>query len=296
VLVTGIDPAREWTINPFAKGLIEGHLIDGTSLRDAVVGKGLVEALQLKVGGKLVLMSQAGGEDLQSELVRVAGVLDTGLEEVDERAVYVSLEFAGLLGGKPGHLHEAAVVLADARLLPRVLSAVRGMLPPGVEARPWDEAMPDLASHIRVDLFSLRLIIGFIFLIVLIGTVNTLLMSVLERTREFGVMMALGVPTPFLTGMVLFEGALMGLLAAGVGTALGSAVTAALAHWGVDLTSLYGADRIEVSGIVFSGVMRARWSPVSMAVMAMTVGLLYPLAAVYPAWRVTRLRPVDTMR
>ncbi len=156
--------------------------------------------------------------------------------------------------------------------------------------------MPEMAGHIRVDTFSMKLIIVFIFLIVGIGMVNTQLMSVLERSREFGVMLALGVPTLFLVGMVLAEGFLMGLTAAVGGTLLGSGVTAWLVEKGVDIAALYGADRIEVTGVVFSGVMRGTWSPLSMFWTAVAVLLLYPLASVYPAWKVTRLRPVDTMR
>lgn len=297
VMLVGVDPAREWAVNPFAKRLAEGKLLDGASDRECLVGRELVETLKLKLGGKLVVMAQAADGEIEGELLRVAGILDTGMSEIDGRTVYTTLDFAGRLSGRVGEAHELAVILDNQRVIAEVLPLAVALLPGGgIEAVDWQTAMPEMAGHIRVDTFSMKLIIVFIFLIVGIGMVNTQLMSVLERSREFGVMLALGVPTLFLVGMVLAEGFLMGLTAAVGGTLLGSGVTAWLVEKGVDIAALYGADRIEVTGVVFSGVMRGTWSPLSMFWTAVAVLLLYPLASVYPAWKVTRLRPVDTMR
>jgi ABC-type lipoprotein release transport system permease subunit len=298
VTLVGVDPGREWRVNPFARGLAGGKLIDGTSDRECLVGKELVESLKLKLGGKLVVMAQRKDGEIQGELLRVAGILDTGMSEIDGRTIYTTLGFAGRLAGREGEAHELAVILGNQRSIPAVLPRAAALLPPGggLEAVDWQTAMPEMAGHIRVDTFSLKLIVGFIFLIVGIGMVNTQLMSVLERSREFGVMLALGVPTLFLVGMVLAEGLLMGLTAAAAGTLLGSGVTAWLVERGVDVTAIFGTDRLEVTGTVFSGVMKGVWSPASMAWTAVVVMLLYPLASIYPAWKVTRLRPVETMR
>ncbi len=298
VVILGVDPPAEWAFNPFARTLREGRLIDGRVLREAVIGRELLESLKLKVGGKFVVMAQGAPGEIQSEMLRVAGVLETGMKEIDARTVIVSLPMAGLLSGREGRVHEMAVTLADQRLIPAVTGRIRGLLPAGTPAEvvSWEKAMPDLSSHIRTDLFTLKIIIAFIYLIVGIGVVNTLLMSVLERSREFGVMMALGVPTRFLLGLILTEGLFMGLLAAVIGSLLGSGVTAALAHWGVDVRLLYRIEKIEVSGVVISGVLKARWAVPTMIRLAVTVLFIYPLAACYPAWRVTRVRPVQTMK
>ncbi len=297
-IILGIQPSAEWAVNPLARALKEGRLIGDDTLREAVIGRVLLEALKLKVGSKFVVMVQSASGDIGSEMVRVAGVLDTGLREVDAGTVFVSLKFAGLLSGREGSIHEAAVILDEARRIPRALAAVRAL--PGVgskvEALPWDEAMPELSSHVNTDLFSLRIIIAFIYLIIGIGIVNTLLMSVMERSREFGVMLALGVPTRFLLGMVAAEGAVMGLLAATSGTLLGSGVTAALVHWGLDLSKLYASSRIEVSGVVFSSLVRARWAVPDMIGLAVAVFLVYALAAVYPARKAAMVKPVVSMK
>jgi ABC-type lipoprotein release transport system permease subunit len=296
--VVGVDPAPEWGVNPFARSLVEGRLPGQSGGREALVGRDLHKSLGLKVGGKLVLMVQGPGGELRSELVRVGGVVATGVREMDAGTVFVGLEFARRLSGREGALHELAVVLRDARGLEDALAAAREAAAgnSAVEVHPWQEAMPDLFSHFRADFFSLRLIIGFVYLIVGIGIVNTLLMSVLERTREFGVMRALGVPTRFLVGLVLAEGALMGLLAAVGGSLLGTGVTAAMARWGIDLAPLYRTDQVEVSGVVFSTVLRARWAPGSMVALAVVVALLYLVGAVYPSWRTTRVRPVESLK
>ncbi len=298
VMLVGVDPEREWAVNPFAKRLAEGKLIGAASDRECLVGRELVETLKLKLGGKLVVMTQRKDGEIQGELLRVAGILDTGMSEIDGRTVYTTLGFAGRLSGRVGEAHELAVILDNQRLIPEVRPLAAALLPPGggIEAVDWQTAMPEMAGHIRVDTFSMKLIIVFIFLIVGIGMVNTQLMSVLERSREFGVMLALGVPTLFLVGMVLVEGLLMGLTAAVAGTLMGSGVTAWLVEKGVDVSSIFGIDRLEVTGAVFSGVMKGTWSPLSMFWTALAVLLLYPLASVYPAWKVTRLRPVETMR
>ncbi len=135
VMLVGVDPAREWAVNPFAKRLAEGKLLDGASDRECLVGRELVETLKLKLGGKLVVMAQAADGEIEGELLRVAGILDTGMSEIDGRTVYTTLDFAGRLSGRVGEAHELAVILDDQRVIAEVLPLAVALLPPAAGSR-----------------------------------------------------------------------------------------------------------------------------------------------------------------
>ena len=134
-----------------------------------------------------------------------------------------------------------------------------------------------------------------ILLMVAIGVVNTLLMSVMERMREFSVILALGSKPMTLRGMILLEALALGLLAAALGTLLGSLATWYLVSVGIDLAD-FVPETLEFGGVVFDPVMRADWDPLWMFRIVLYVIGLTLLAALYPAVKAGRITPVEGMR
>jgi ABC-type lipoprotein release transport system permease subunit len=297
ILLIGVEPAAERNVNPFLKELPEDGMLRDVDGRDAVIGKRLLDDLKLAVGRKLVVTAQHRDGTLHSELLRVRGVVTTGIADIDGSLLMVGRERAALLAGMPGEIHELAIVLDQAdderRVLPALAALTKGRTE--LTAVSWETAMPNLANAIKLDYASQKFIFVIILLIVTIGVVNTLLMSVMERLREFGVVLALGSSPARLRRLVLLEALLLGIVAALVGCLLGALVTWYLVEVGIDLKSFL-PETLEFGGVVFDPVLRAAWDLGWMAKIALYVVGLTLLAALYPAIKAGRITPVEAMR
>lgn len=155
--------------------------------------------------------------------------------------------------------------------------------------------MPNLANAIKLDYASQKVIFAIIVLIVTIGVVNTLLMSVMERFHEFGVILALGASPGKLRRMVLAEALLLGLVAMVFGCVLGTLGTWYLAEVGIDLRMFISGD-LEFGGVIFEPVLKAGWDVAWMVQIALYVVLLSVLASLYPAVKAGRIVPAEAMR
>jgi ABC-type antimicrobial peptide transport system permease subunit len=159
----------------------------------------------------------------------------------------------------------------------------------------WKEALPDLQAFIEVDTRTNEIFFLVLGFIVVLGVINTMLMSVLERVREFGVMMALGMRPKTLAGLVLLEGALLGLASALVGTAFGALFTYPLATTGLDFSEAMG-ETMMVDGVAMDSLMFAQYAPDRMAIYACAAIAMTVLASAWPAFRVTRMRPIQAIQ
>jgi len=297
ILLTGVDPVAEQPVNPFLRELPEEQRLRGLDSRDAILGNRLLEELKLKPGQKLVITLQSRDGELASELFRIRGVVKTGLKEIDSSLIMVGRQRAAALAGMPGEIHELAVVLTNARNERQVLAPLRELIRDrsDVELLSWDRAMPNLANAIKLDYASQKFIFFIILLIVTIGVINTLLMSVMERMREFGVILAVGATPGRLRRMIFAEALLLGSCALLLGCLIGSLGTWYLIEVGIDLRN-FVPDTLEFGGVVFEPVLRARWDLAYMAQIAGYVLLLSLFAALYPAVKAGRITPVEAMR
>lgn len=298
-VLMGIDFAREAEINPLLRPehLKEGRLPEPGKLREAVMGAELARELGLKLGRKFVWMAQDHRGQVTSQLFRVRGMLKTGVGAIDKGMVMVHRGAAGRLLGAEDRAHELAVILQDYRevdsFLPRARSAAAGM--PGVLPIPWDEAMPEIASGIKLDRTSGYIFLSFILLLVGIGTANTMLMSVVERVREFGVVRALGLGDWGIMRMVLAEGVVLGIAGSALGMAAGALLISYFQAYGLDLSGLMGEGQ-EFAGVLVDPVFFPAWDLFRTAVFAaITVGVALA-ASLYPTYRALRIRPAEAMR
>jgi ABC-type lipoprotein release transport system permease subunit len=301
VALSGIDPAAEAVVQDLPAQVVTGHWLTDDP-KGLVIGQGVADALQIGLGDKVVFMGQYETEEVQSRLFRVHGIFRTGAADLDARLVWAPLAAAQALLVQPDTANQLAIHLpagqqgADA--LPRARAVVAQRLggdASAVELLTWREALPDIAALIALDTQSNDVVRGVLGVIVSLGVLNTVLMSVLERTREFGVLLAIGMRPGRLFALVLLEGLLLGAAGGLVGVALGAALTYPLATWGLDYTEVLG-QKFENGGVYVSALIRARydwprtWIWYAAAVVA-TVA-----AAIYPAWSVLRMTPVDAMR
>ena len=165
----------------------------------------------------------------------------------------------------------------------------------GAVALSWQEALPDLQTFIEVDTRTNELFFFVLGFIVILGVINTMLMSVLERVREFGVMMAVGMRPASLAGLVLIEGTLLGFASAVLGTVLGTAFTYPLATSGLDFSQEMG-ETMMVEGVAMDALMFAQYAPERMVLYAGVAMVMTILASAWPAWRVTRMQPIEAIK
>lgn len=297
VLLIGIDPTRERRINPFLRSLSAEQMIGTADSREAIVGARLLDELQIRIGQKFVVTAQHKDGSLQSELLRVKGVVSSGMKNIDSSLIMIGRQRAEVLTGNPGMIHELAVILAEPGLEGQVQRQLKSLLSdrPEIEAVNWQRAMPNLANAIKLDYASQQFIFLIILLIVAIGVVNTLLMSVMERMREFGLILALGSKPGSLRAMIILEALSLGVLAAAIGSLFGSLASWYLVAIGIDLAT-FAPDTLEFGGVVFDPVIRANWNPGWMLEIALYVIGLTLLAALYPAIKAGRVTPTEGMR
>jgi ABC-type lipoprotein release transport system permease subunit len=294
-----IDPTRENAgHNFFIRSIVEGELFAESAGRGAVIGAEMAGKLNLRPGKKVILTVTDRDGQLTSELFRVSGIFRTGDRAADSGFVLLPLDrLRRTLGYENSGVTLVALYLDDQRRGSRVGRelARRVSFRQDIEVLAWHETQPDLAGLIAVDrLFNylLQLLVG---LVIGAGIMNTMLMSVLERRREFGIMMALGMAPAQVVRLVLIESFWLGCLGVAMGTALTVPWFYYMSVTGIDLSGLIG-DEYSAGGVLVDPVLKLRLYKESGAAILVTVFVLTLAAAVYPARRAGKIMPVDTMK
>ena len=295
-VVIGIDPAREPRVSTLEKTIRQGNNLSEGDTNQALVGKLLAKNLRLGLGDELVVLGQGRDGSIAATVVRVRGIFDSGQDQFDRSTIYIPLEYFQDIYSMNGAVHEVVVLGKSLDNVPEIKKALTaGIEASGnkdhLKALDWMELMPGLVQSIQMDLVS-----GFIFYIILIVVVafsilNTFLMAIFERTREFGVLMAIGITPGRLSKLLLIESTTMTMLGIFIGIIIGSLIT-----W-----------YFQVHGIVISGaseLMRQYGLPErtfpKLSVLSVSIGsgvvlVITLLTALYPALKVRRLRPVEAM-
>jgi ABC-type lipoprotein release transport system permease subunit len=291
VTVEGIEPDAEATLTLLDDRLKDGHWLDDD--RGILLGDLLVSTLGVGVGDKVVFMTQVGGGEMQSRLFRVAGVFHTGNEMLDAFGALARIEATQELLPVADAAHQVAVIVPGAGKA-EVPTAPAAAVAPGADVLSWRQALPLLEEQEALDENFSGIFYLAMGLIVAVGVLNTVLMSVMERVREFGVLRAIGMRSRPLFAMIVAEGLVLGVLGA-----IASVLLAAPAiHWlvvhGIDLGDVLSANS-PVGGVAIDTVMRARWVPATMLGYAASAVVLAVAASLWPAWKATRLRPVDAI-
>jgi len=291
-----ILPEAEAAIGDMDDKLVEGEWLAPDDERGIIIGAGMKDTLAIELGDKVVFMGQNGTDEMESRLFRVRGVFRTGGADFDNRVGFVHLGAGRALLAQENAANQVAVHLDNPRdafaATDRTKELITGKK---LDIRSWRDALPELYALIQVDRQSSDIMMSVIGLIVAMGVLNTVLMSVLERTRELGVLMAIGMRKRKIALMVLAEGMFLGIIGTLGGLALGFIPSYYTVVHGLDFTSWMG-ESFETNGIAMSAVIHGAWNPPRVGMYALGAVVFTILAAIYPAWRVTRLQPVDAMR
>ncbi len=297
-VVIGMDIAREKDNNPVLKAekIVEGELPSDNDSQGALMGETLAKELGLKVGNKFVVMTQGSDGEIASRLLRVTGLIRTNARMIDAVMVIVPRKVLGDIIGETDSAHEIAVMLHDHRMIEKTLPRIRAIArtQTGVDAFQWEKAMPGLANAIKMDHVGLQIMVVFMYLIVGIGTINTLLMSVMERTREFGVIRAIGVSRTGIRKMVLSEAFVLAVTGVVAGIFLASVVGLYTANKGIDFS--YMIEDQGIAGVLFDPVMYSGWAWLDTFMLCGGMIVLALLASLYPAHYIMKIQPSEAMR
>lgn len=293
--VLGVDPRRESAVSGLDRLVASGVPLGAAPGREVLLGVELARSIGVGVGDEVVFVGQGASGSIANDLFRVVGLVRTGSTLADRSGAWVHLADLQAFLELPDQVHEVLILGTDAGESAALRAAVAPVVPPGRLLRTWEEASPVTARLMALQDGGAVLMLGFVFSVAALGVLNTMLMSVFERTRELGVLRAIGMSPGRVMGLVLAEALLLGGLAAGLGLVLGGAVDAYLVHVGIDFSVGEGKG-LSWSGIQMDPVIRGavRWQGVALTLGAVLGVSL--LAAVWPAWRAARLRPVDAMR
>jgi putative ABC transport system permease protein len=286
----GIDPAREYDVLPWARADVEGQPVTPAASHAGVVGGELARALGAAVGGMVILQATTRAGRQNALDLDVAGTLaETGNVLDAKRLIHLPLAFAQELVDMPGRATEYVVRPHDGADIERVAAALRLALGPGYEVETWRALRPDIADLITFQRLLMAIVSGVFLVIVVFGVANTMLMSVLERTREIGTMMALGMRRGRIAALLLLEAVLLAGLGGLGGAAASRLIITAVSYAGGVLVAAPGTvvARYRLVPVVAPGL-------VPLALVTVLAGAL--LAALYPAWKATRLRPVEALR
>lgn len=296
IMIMGTNLQTERAVNPFLRKLPRTLFNGPWNAGDALVGSELVADLKIGLGRTFVITMQTAADDLVSELFTVKGIVHTGIREIDSTMVMLDRHSAAAMAGVEGQLHELAVVLEDREKDRDVYLKLKNMIAPreDLEVVSWERAMPNLFNALRWDYVEGKLLSYVVLLIVTIGVVNTLLMSVMERFNEFGMLRAIGTSPYRLGRMILFEALGLGLASMGAGTAICALATWYLSVYGLDLR-LFLPDNLAFGGVIFSALIFARWDLVWMARSGAYIVVLCVLASLYPAIKASRVTPLAAM-
>lgn len=293
VQIEGVDPATDTLVCDLNTRIIEGEYLPETRrVPMAYVGESLAKELKLELGSRLPIGFQHMDGYPTEALFRVGGIFKTVSTAFDKSTVQIRKEdFAALMGGGPSMAHEIIVKLDDKEKAREYASAVDAMLP-DVIVESWQEVSPDLGYADDMMAFSLYIFIGIIIFAITFGILNTMLMAILERRRELGMLMAVGMNKRRTFFMIMVETLFLGCVGAPIGILIGHVSLLISGKTGFDLSAVgEGLSAYGMDSFIYPVPVPGYYLGISVIVVTLTL-----LASLVPAFRALKLNPVEAIR
>ena len=294
VAVVGVQPEYERSVSTLPGLVSAGRYLRDNDAAEIIIGAALARNLRVDVGDELTLLGSGKDGSFAAAVVTIAGIFDSGLADFDRSITTIPLGLFDDVFYMNGSGHHIVFNSGGIDGVAELKARVEAALPADADlvVHDWDALQPGLQQAIKADMSSAFFMYGILVILVAFSVLNTQLMSVLERTHEFGIVMSLGLTPGRLGRLVLLETAIMGLLGLVLGAILGGLLT----WW------------LSINGFAYPGMdemaakfnLPARFYPqvstISLLSGPIVVFLFTIIAALYPALRLHKLHPVEAMR
>lgn len=291
VLMLGIDFEKEKNVTELLKRVKTGEFVNDD--KHIVIGKTLAKSLNVALGDKIIVMGQGYDGSLVSAAYRISGLLDAGSEDIDKSMALVTIAAAQDLFVFDKKVSEYAVKTVSHTEVNELNAEIKMAIDGDkYDSQTWEELSPILVQWIEFDIAFTNFLLLVVLLVVAAGILNTLLMGILERIREFGIMMALGTKQRQIVLMIGMESFLLGIIGVILGGIIGLGLAFHFSHFGIDLTSFSKA----LSDYYVGSKVYTRISFEPFLLYALVVLLTSIIVSVYPAWRAANLKPVEAIR
>jgi len=292
VQIRGISPEKEATLTKLDEKVVDGVYFGATKKRNPIiVSQRLADKMKLKIKSKLVLTFQRADGELISAAFKVIALYKTGNAVFEDMNVFVQQKDLSRLLGDDKMIHEVALLLKDIEQLDNVQALLAADFSE-ILVENYKEVSPDVNLYESQMDVSTYVIVIIVMLALIFGIINTMLMAVLERTRELGMLMAVGMNRMRVFGMIVIETVCLGLIAAPVGLLCGYLTITYYGTYGLDLSAYSeGMEKFGMQDIIYTTLDISKYLTVTVAVAITAV-----LGALYPARKAIKLNPVEAIR
>ena len=290
--IIGVEPEKEVKVNIIGQNVKEGRNITSDDLDSVLIGKGLADAMGVKVGDRITMVWSSQHEQMRQRTMTVVGIYDLGLADMEKQDVYISLGEAQTLYEVNGPT-EVAIFLSKLGQESSVINAMKPALPGGYEIESFQANYPELASTINTKSGVMNVFSVIIIAIAGVGILNLLLMAVYERTREIGVLGAMGLKPRQISLLFILEGTMIGLVGAAAGVVLGLAINGYLMKVGLD----FGSAMTQAASYMalVQGRIYPTWGIEMLPMRVSMIVIISALAALIPAVEAGHREPAQAL-
>ena len=294
VQVFGIDPLSE-TSTPFREGLVAGEFLAPDDRDGILVGERLARSLGLTAGDDIGLLVNTADEQPDEAIFTIRGLYDTGTPSYDEITVFLPLAKAQAFTRAGDRASAVVALLHDKEDADAVAGALRApeLTPQKVRTFTWRDLNQVILQAVETSMGIMYLMYLVVLAVVAVVIANTLLMSVFERTREMGILAALGMKGRQVLAMFVLEAGILGVIGIAVGVLLGSLGVYYLSTQGWHIGDLASMATAEVG---YGETIYAQFAPAEMVQLSIASLVITLLASLYPAWFAARMEPIDALR
>ncbi|MBN1313492.1 MAG: ABC transporter permease [Anaerolineae bacterium] len=291
VTIVGVEPEKELPVSLWAQEVSTGRYLTADDQDVVYIGQGLAKAMGVTVGDRFTLAGRAMHQEMRSRTMTVAGIYDLGMPDIEKTTIYITLAEAQDLYGLDGQITEITLFLKQIGEEPDVMEALRPSLA-GAEIVSWQTSFPELEQALATKGGAMNVFSVIMMVIVGIGILNLLLMAIYERTREIGILAALGLKPYQISILFVLEGALMGLVGVAVGVVLGLLINGVSKQVGMDFSAFTS---ISSYMALISGKIYPTWGVDKLFGRTLTVLIITVLAALYPAREAAQREPAEAL-
>lgn len=291
VQLVAVNPTTEPLVSTIPSTVKEGEYLDGTKKNELFIGRKLADKLGVSVRSKVILTLQDSSGNIVAGAFRVKGIFKSSNSMFDESTLYINYKDFNRILGKPNYHHEIALLTNQLSLADSTASKLQAELP-NLKVESWKDLAPELAYADEMMAVSLYFILGIVLLALAFGILNAMLMAVLERKRELGMLLSVGMNKRKVFTMIVAETIFIGLLGGPIGTLLSFLSITYFKSHGIDL-SLWaqGLESLGIDTMVYPELLTSFYATVPVLVVLTTI-----LSAIYPAIKALSLNPSQAVR